>query len=414
MSQMLAVLALLFLPGCVDKKLQEDLDLINSNLVSENENLSRLLQSDSRQRISWNDAKSQLLQKNVQIIRSQDRIDQLNKAKQERWKTWLPSVTFFASIDKGLTELGDISFSDLNASAIAPLRIPNPFSERAVAFELALRLKQAELSHDLVVRQQIISLYRLFLRTESLENNSGEDTGSGESLSSELQALRVRKGRENELKAVQANLSTILNSPGLTALPAPGTRPKLDYSRRIDILKPGKNYGRTAITFSTYLVQAAILNEKGIKLQRWPGFSLNASSPPLYDSRRDDSFGATDFEDALLFGSTSKTYEFTGQEAEAVETAEENVELVKQQALLNLDRDTRAWLRVKSNYKGLQAQREALQFRLKSVGKNTDSAIGATAKLDAVRSSQSALRDLELQIKDLETQIWLWDDEKWK
>lgn len=401
--------------GCVDQSLKSNLSQRGYEIDESTLSLSEQIATGKVQYVSWKNAKRTLLERNLLIQRSADRVERLEKRKKDQWKTWLPTFNLNVSLDESLSRLGDLSFSDLNASLIAPLRIPNPLTERATAFDHSLSLLQAKANHELVVRRQIISLYRAYLQFMNLElaQQKYERRKQSDDLNGALSSLEEKDSYRQRKQALEATLAQQLNIPGFNKLPKTSTLPKINYEGKISKLKPGKNYGKLATRLSSYEIQGAILREKGIKLTRWPLVSLSTSLPPLYDSRSDDSSLDFGSDRIILFGSLNQNYDFTGNRAESIQTAEDNTQLVKKNILLNIDSDARNWNTLRQKYSRLLLRRKILKERLASLNQKSNK-IPVRLRLDAIRSAEANLDSSFLALKELETQIWLWDDDAWK
>ncbi len=363
--------------------------------------------------LDWDSAVRMLAERNYGLVQGRLRIEQLRKTRDEQWKTWLPRVAAYTSLQTSLAQLGDLSFSDLNTSIIAPLTIPNPLTERARAFQNALSYLEAQDSYQLTYRRQVSTLYRLFSQYESTLAQAAESDLSGDTVPSinvALGQLETRASQRDSLRSIQSSLAQMLNMPGHNFVPVSSSRPRLAYERKFRSFVPGKNYAQLAMRLGAYQLEGALLREKGIKLNRFPSFSLSGSTPPVYDSRRDDTY--LDTERIFLFGGLSKSYDFTGREADTIESAEQNTAFVRDALRQRLDQETREWIRLQNRYEQLLVRRRLVEERLDVVRK-TKSGGSAATELESLRTARENLRALRQGQESLDLELWVWDESQW-
>ncbi len=412
-SRIMLSFLFLFLAGC---KVGEEL---NERLVARNEKYSELTQDYGRwtsreefRVLDWDTAVKILQARNTQLRREQTRIENLKRERDEQWKTWLPQVGVYANLFSSLSELGNLAFSDPSIAVTAPLNIPDPVSEKARAFENALSYLQAIDNEKLTYRRLIARLHGIYSNAERLEARMKADKIETGSVAEGLRALESKEAYKEQMRGLSSQMVQILNLPGEQPYPDADTRPRVDYSRRINKLVPGKNYGRLAVSLMAYQIEGALLSEKGIKLGRWPSLALSAASPALYDSSRENDSEYFNPDQISLYGSLTKSYEFTGSEVRNIETAEQNTRFVKENLRLNMDREAREWERLRNRYRQLLATQEVAEQRLARI-RRSDSEASAFGGLVAVRSAQAQLLAARQSKEQLDMQIWIWDESKW-
>ena len=116
-------------------------------------------------------------------------------------------------------------------------------TEQAQAFANALGYLEGKDSLELSYRRQVVALYRIFSRYGSLlERQTAMEKNliQGHSVAAGLGMLETRASQMEQAQSLQANLALILNLPGESPVPVPGTRPKLGYEKRIAGLVPGR------------------------------------------------------------------------------------------------------------------------------------------------------------------------------
>lgn len=401
--------------GCVSKGLETRLEANRAKTSGEILELGRLNRSADTRVVDWKTALKLLDERNLSLRQARARIEQLRKARDEQWKTWIPRLGFYSNLLSSLPELGSLSSSNLSASVAAPLNIPNPLTEQAQAFANALTYLESKDSFELSRRRQVSALYRIFSRYESLLAREARMTAREEGEESVADALGSLQGRASQRESIgylQNSLAQILNLPGQRPTPVPETRPELDYEGRLGKLVPGKNYGQLALRLSAYQIEGALLREKGVKMRQWPSVWVSGTTPALYDSGLGDSGSAFDSERIYLFAGLSKSYDITGREADSINSAKENTEFVRQSLLLRLDQESREWIRLGERYNQLLLKRKLAGERLRLI--QTRSRGSAFADLTALRAGQDDLDAIKSAKEQLELEIWVWDDDKWE
>lgn len=401
--------------GCVSKELDERLEAQRESLSRQQAEMIQMGASAGQKPMDWDTAVRLLNERNITLAQARSRVEQIKRNKENQWKNWLPRIGAQASLVASLSNLGSLSSSDLDFSVFAPLNIPTPQTERARAFANALSYLESKDSLELTYRRQVASLYRLFSQFEQQMKTLDSATpfsNEAPSIRGGLRDLEEHELHKESLSMLQGNLAQLLNLPGEQPLPIPSTRPDLDYRKRLHQLVPGKNYGQLALRLSAYQLEGALLREKGIELDRWPTLSLSGTAPTIYDSRQTGSSGDFDSNPIYLFSGLSKTYDFTGREAENINTAKENTEFVRQNLRLRMDQESREWTRLKARYKRLLLSQELMSQRLQSIRKGGDER-SAYAGVKSLRDARNSLNAITRAKEQLELEMWIWDDQKW-
>lgn len=399
-------------PGCVTKELNQRLSGQFKSVADQTREFDRLINQSGSYPLAWKDALKLLNERNQNLIRSRERSEEILREREEQWKTWVPRPSVFANLDSSLAELGDLSFSDLNASVVAPLTIPNPFTERAKAFENALSYRESEDSLELTYRRNVVSLYQIYSRMARIEEALANIKDANvDSVSGAYSRWESRSASEDSLDSLQSQLVQLLNMPGSKPLPVASTRPNVDYQNKFHKFEPGRNYAKLAVRLSAYRIEGALLREKGVKLRKWPSISLSGSTPPLYDTQGNQDFA--DSESIFLFGGLSKSYDLVGADVDSVKTAEQNTEYVKDNLRLQLDRDMRDWNRLQNQYSKLIVKKRIAEERLSKIRKG-NSVTSPLIELAMIRSTSSSLVQYEQLKEQLDLEIWTWDDQAWK
>lgn len=401
------------LVSCSTSKLFDELAAEQGKIASETKRIAG--EKRTEKSLSWKSGQERLLKEDLSLRQAEARLAEITRQRKNQWKEWLPRPTFYASLQNSFKELGDLSAESLSSAFYAPLTIPNPWTQTAKTYQYALQEVQATDSLELSRRRQIINLYRLYSEWDR-QLNSQVSTRI-DSLEEQVQvALRVREteAQADERRQVyQGQLSRLLNLPGVAVTPLPETLPEIDYEHQLSALVPGENYGKLATRLSSYEIEAALLRKKGMRFSQWPAPSMNASMPPVYNSRDEGSEFISADEDISLFGSWSKSFDLTGREAADVKSAEDNVEYVRKSLRINLDSEGRKWDRLQNRYRVLVEKRGVLRERLAKVLKGDGSGGRADGDLVDARRLLADLQNLERAKQDLDMEVWLWDDKAW-
>ncbi len=399
--------------SCSTSKLFDELAAEQGKIASETKRIAG--EKRTEKSLSWKSGQERLLKEDLSLRQAEARLAEITRQRKNQWKEWLPRPTFYASLQNSFKELGDLSAESLSSAFYAPLTIPNPWTQTAKTYQYALQEVQATDSLELSRRRQIINLYRLYSEWDR-QLNSQVSTRI-DSLEEQVQvALRVRETEaqaDERRQLYQGQLSRLLNLPGVAVTPLPETLPKIDYEHQLSALVPGENYGKLATRLSSYEIEAALLRKKGMRFLQWPAPSINASMPPVYNSRDEGSEFISADEDISLFGSWSKSFDLTGREAADVKSAEDNVEYVRKSLRINLDSEGRKWDRLQSRYRILVEKRGVLRERLAKVLKGDGSGGRADGDLVDARRLLGDLQNLERAKQDLDMEVWLWDDKAW-
>ena len=363
--------------------------------------------------LTWHEAINLLNERNLSLISAREYTENLRKQKRDQWKSWLPRPSVFANLNSSLSQLGDLSISDLNASIIAPLTIPNPYSELAQAFEYSLSYLQSIDNYKLNYRREVVSLYRVFSNMERVQKEyDKKDMGDAYKISEGIALLRNQDSTSEQLESIQTQLVRILNLPGKKPMPLTHTKPVINYETKLNSLKLGENYGKIAMRLASYNIESSLLREKGVQFRRWPNLNLNIATPAIYDNQNSN-LNPTDPKSVHLFTSLFKTYDYTGSEVTHIQTARQNTEHVKTNLRLQLDSELRDWKQLCNQYQKILIAKQLAKERINIIHNDTSSS-SSISQLKLLREAMSSYRQLEASKEQLDLEIWTWDDNAWK
>lgn len=406
------LVALLHLPSCSTKGLFESISKERAALEAE----ARVLAAKDREtvKLDWKRARKMVLDDNIELGRTASRLEEIKRQRREQWREWLPRPRVYFSLQSQLRDISDLEFNDINKSLYAPLVIPNPTTLRAKTYDYALREVQAEDTYEMARRKKVIELYRLYAQWELMETRI-EASHRGKGIEDEInQLLRSREQDFNdrqEKAKYWVRLARLTNMPGRNIIPLPETLPEIDYSKRIDHLVPGENYGKMAYRLSSYEIVAAVMRSKGIRLSNWGTANVSTGFPPIYASARDGDEWIDGTDEISLFGSVGKSFDLTGRVAASIESAEEQVTFMRESLKHQMDQEDRDWQRLKERYKSLMLSLSLIEGRLERAMAAKEGDV--TQDWSEVRNLFTQLRGLRRAKLWLDMELWLWDDAAW-
>ncbi len=400
--------------SCSTASLQRDVAKNRSEIASETAQAATARRPELR--LTWNQALARQETADPTLRAARERLAEVKRQRKNQWREWLPRPTLYVNFQNTFKNLGNFSSDDLNGAFIAPLTIPNPATQTARAYQLALTEIQSEAAYELSRRQQVISLYSFFSEWDrfSVENPGGFPP---EELAD---AIRSRfQDRENSISdterlfAQRNQFSRILNLPGTDVTPITKSLPRIDYASKYRKFTPGKNYGLLATQLYACDIQGALLRKKGLDLSRWPAPNFSTYTPSIYDSSRQDRQFLGDADKISLFGSWSKSFDLTGDQANEIRNAEENVRFIRENISVRIDSEGREWDRLSARYAALLAQRSLAQARLDKLTNGTPRISTIQEDILDARKLLSDLQNIERSKENLDLQLWLWDDSAW-
>lgn len=365
---------------------------------------------------TWKEAVARQEAEDPSIRRARQYLEEICRQRETQWRGWLPRPTLYVSFQNAFKDLGNLTSDDLRGAFIAPITIPNPWAQTATAYQLALTEVQAEASYELTRRRQVSSLYRLFSEWERSQNTTPNNLQSNQIedvVRAHLQMRELSLSKDEQRQLQHSQLSQVLNLPGVDITPLVKTRPKIDYSSRYRKFTPGVNYGLLATQLYAYEIQASLLRKRGVDLNRWPSPSYGASTPAIYDTSRDNDEFLGDLDAISLFGTWSKSFDVTGQSANEIQTAEQNVRYVRENIRLRIDSEGRDWERLMKRYDFLLNQQQLSRERLSRLTSGGTRIGSVQQDIEDARKLLTDLENIERRKESLDMQLWLWDDSAW-
>lgn len=406
--------------SCVDDKIATQLDLHTQTQLKANKELRESVFTSQYQDISWRQARSLLLERNISYRNSQSSIKEAKKQKKDQWKQVIPKLFVAASVNTAIGELASISSDDINLNIVYGLNIPDPLNYYAQAYAFAIQVIQTETSHQIMERQIQAALFQTFLIHDELRMSEKDlklaqaelERVPARKLATTLRRIRSKEILlKNRKERVRLRTNLLFNTPGKN-WNLMGKVPRLDYSKKLDKIDFYKGYGKLGLKLQTIEIELNILQVWQVQVRRWPSFSVGASPPPLYgtDSLQNFNFNANDFN---LFSGVTKSFELDDIfDKENLRDAEYRAKVNRESLLNRMETEVSQLELNKFTYRELLKEKAAnekiVKLKKSQIRQGSDHSV-----LDDLRT----LKGLELsllatnnQLKQLDLQFWIWDD----
>ncbi len=273
--------------------------------------------------LSYTDALASLHARNLELRQARNAITSAEERARQIFKDLLPGATLSASLSRSVTDLANLSRSDLAYAAFAFVNIPGLVQLRLRHYGSQLELLRARWAYELKERELTLQLREVFLRADLLETRRRSLQASLQwtSTGSLLNGLEVDpRGIEresilyalrNEADALQLAITQLIGDGSHRWQPDPAGLPVLNYAEIPPDFADTTRYGQLFRQLQALDLEALSLRERGIKLQYWPDLRLSLSSPPLYQ----DSGGVRsswDVDQVLFSANTTMPIDFQG------------------------------------------------------------------------------------------------------
>jgi len=265
--------------------------------------------------LSYAGALASLQSRNLELRTARNSIINAEERARQVFKDLLPAANLTASLSRSVTDLANLSRSDLAYSAFAYINVPGFIQLRLRHYAAQLELIRARWSYELKERELTIQLRETFLRSGLLETRRRTLLASlqWESAASPLDGFEADpRGIEREsilyslrteADALQLSLVQLTGDDRHLWKPDTAGLPVLNYAENPPDFADTARYGQLFRQLQALDVEAIHLRERGVKLQYWPDLRLSLSSPPLYENN-----GGTTSSwdvDQVLFSATS-------------------------------------------------------------------------------------------------------------
>lgn len=302
----LLVFLCFFIPSCHlvgEKKLLKAQASIKENYLKEIQKQEEKRPANKYETLSWNEALHRMYLQNSSCKRAEFSLQDAKQRQKGIWKQFIPGFNI-GIIDS--FEVGDLStaFTDPSLRINSFLALGNLLNLPKNIYERKLYVVGAELAEQLTMRQQIISLYRLFEEMRLLElerkglnieiklaktsNLTKIDTEAKLAKSLEKKKLSWQTKKEN----LNSKVATFFSSyPGKIEL-EPTSMPYISYSSKKLDFRESDRWGKLQLK----ILALKELGEQGRLTQAYlrylPRASLGVNAPPLYSNSSSQGFQA--------------------------------------------------------------------------------------------------------------------------
>lgn len=244
--------------------------------------------------LNWTEAVAWLHQSNhklraarTDITNSEEQVDQV-------FRDLIPNVTLRSGVTKRLTDIGATSVKDVTFSIDSFFNIPGVVNFDARLFAARLGALRAKTAYDLVVREQTIELYKVFLEAEEHSERRNElkleralanvaskvNELTGESLLSDIETAELTLAKDDDL--LQLRIGDLLMSQQFHWVLLTNGLPEFDYQDQPLPLADTNRVAQLQMRLAALELVRGWATLHGIKLQYWPELTIFVSGPTLF------------------------------------------------------------------------------------------------------------------------------------
>ena len=336
-----------------------------------------------------------------------------------------PRLNAVSNLSTALADIASIDSNAIGVQLLGTVQIPDPFSAYARRYALELQYYTSKLEHEQLVRRSYAELYETFLTQAEIDRKAYElkrelalQPDKIITNREDLRALIEDDTGQRKLEAerrqniLQRRLKALLNSPKKKYRLRPETLPKFDYDKDYSKLSFETGFGLLALKQTAGQIESARADLWQVKLNRYPSLNVNASLPTIFDSQGNNE---PDFDDVRLFAGSNKSFEFTGQEARSVRSAEERAQFIQDRIQLDLSNEAYSFKQLKFRYANLLKKEERITRQIAYYQKNPPLASPSliTSRIKEVTQLKDDLENFRNFRRRLELEFWVWDEKHW-
>lgn len=363
-----------------------------------------------------------MMRDNLSLKQSALQRDESSKMAARQWKSLIPRMAAFLNLGESLSELAKLDSDSLNASLVANLNIPNPFVFHASLYAAALQKQSAEWQHEINCRRAYIDLLGAFSNQRFIDEYAASIARRerlGPSLSSvdpssAIQAImNERRTLERMQSSHRLRLNRMFNTPGANWRLS-GATPKVDYSRRIQQVRIGGDFGRMALNMQAIQIELAHLRSRSVRIRQWPTISFGLGLPPLFSSSQSETDLGAD--NILFFSSVGKSIDLTDPLGlEDIQNADIRLDHTRQTLRQRMEEEGVRIRQTAADYSRQNRELNNLGRRLAKIesSPSTESVV-LLAALNERESLMREINDMKRRLELIEHQLLLWDERHWK
>lgn len=377
--------------------------------------------------LSFADALASLRERNLELRAVRLAIVSAEENRRQVLKDLLPGANLTASLSRSVTDLANLTRTDLAYSAFAYINLPGIIQFRLRRYGAELELIRARWTYELKERELIVQLRETFLRADllaarrrgllaSLQWETGASPLAGlEADPRGIERESILYSLRTEADALQLALVQLIGDDSHLWRPDLADLPVLDYADHSPDFTDTARYGELFRQIQALDVEALYLRERGVKLQYWPDIRLSLSSPPLYQNAGGNTT-SWDVDQVLFTANTSMPIDIQGNIAR---------QLRETRRLRDLQFD-RMEEQLRQTLQRLTASRDALvlttrRLRIADIRFENLRTLPLTQSPEAVRQNLDRLLRLDeqrttlvLERARLEHLFWILDESRWQ
>lgn len=376
--------------------------------------------------LTFADALASLREHNLEMRAARNAVIRAEENARQVFKDLLPGANLSANLSRSVTDLANLSRSDLAYSAFAYINVPGLIQLRLRHYGAQLELIRARWAYELKERELTIQLREAFLRADllatrrrtlmaSLQWDTTRSPINGfESDPRSLERESILYALRTEADALQLSLAQLVGDDSHLWQPSLDDLPQLDYVTTPPNYADTERYGQLFRQLQALEIEGIHLRERGIKLQYWPDLRFSLSSPPLYQNNGGNTT-SWDIDQVLLTASSSVPIDIQGNIRRQLREARRDRDLQFTRMADQLD----------LMLQRLEASRDALALtarRLAITDIRLDGlrSLPLTQSPDTVRQNLDRLLRLDeqrtvlvLERARLEHLFWILDESRW-
>jgi len=280
------------LTGCLspEKKVAKELGVVRDRWQVEVHRQSTL----PDRTVNWTEAVAWLHQYNHKLKAARTDITNSEEQVGQVFRDLIPNVTLRSGVTKRLTDIGATSVKDVTVSIDSFFNIPGVVNFDARLFAARLGALRAKTAYELVVREQTIELYKVFLEAEEHHERRNElkleralanvaskvNELTGESLLSDIETSELALAKDDDL--LQVRIGDLLMSQQFHWVLLTNGLPEFDYQDQPLPLADTNRVAQLQMRLAALELVRGWAIIHGIKLQYWPELTIFVSGPTLY------------------------------------------------------------------------------------------------------------------------------------
>lgn len=377
--------------------------------------------------LAFADALASLREHNLELRAARLAIVSAEENRRQVLKDLLPGANLTANLSRSVTDLANLSRSDLAYSAFAYVNLPGLIQFRLRRYAAELELIRARWTCELKERELIVQLREAFLRADLLATRSRGllasrqwETGASPLAGLEADPRGIEResllySLRTEADALQLALAQLIGDDSALWQPDLAGLPPLDYADHPPDFADTARYGELFRRLQALDIEALHLRERGVKLQYWPDLRLSLTSPPLYQNTGGNT-SSWDVDQVLFTASTSVPIDIQGNIARQLRETRRarDLQFARMEDSLN------------QTLQRLAAARDALaltarRLRIAELRLENLRALPLTQSPETVRQNLDRLLRLDeqrttlvLERARLEHLFWILDEARWQ